>query len=228
MDFSQIIFVGITNHEDHNWRVKMADIEKLGISEAALFLEQIPEKAERQEVYKALEKSCVKKIPLVHIRNEMDSDELELLCSRYNNPCLTIHEDTFACLDKWRDFQKNLFLEMNFDGLVPDFVKVEKIGGFCVDLAHFKAGEEKWSDEFLYTLSKQKHHKYFACNHVSGYSYEKNKDVHRITDLKQFDYLKTLPKFLFSQIIAIETHNSIAEQLEFKKYLIRLLNQYFL
>ncbi|KKS67492.1 MAG: hypothetical protein UV36_C0007G0014, partial [Parcubacteria group bacterium GW2011_GWC2_42_6] len=23
MDFSQIIFVGITNHEDHNWRVKM-------------------------------------------------------------------------------------------------------------------------------------------------------------------------------------------------------------
>ena len=45
--------------------------------------------------------------------------------------------------------------------------------------------------------------------------------------LSNFDYLKTMPKFLFGKIIALETFNSIKEQLIFKEYLIGLLSDKF-
>jgi len=44
--------------------------------------------------------------------------------------------------------------------------------------------------------------------------------------LKDFDYLTTLPKFVFGKIIAIETYNSIKKQLEFKKHLETILLNY--
>lgn len=62
------------------------------------------------------------------------------------------------------------------------------------------------------------------CNHLNGWDAKINRDMHTIYDLSNFDYLKTLPEFLFGKIIALETFNSIKEQLEFKKYLVRLLN----
>ena len=43
------------------------------------------------------------------------------------------------------------------------------------------------------------------------------------TSLKDFDYLTTLPKYVFSDIIALEVDNSIKEQLKFKEYLDKLL-----
>jgi len=224
MDFSKKIFVGITNNDDGSWRSKLEEIKKFELTEAALFLEQVATKEERKEVYAELEKAGIKRIPLVHIRNEMDKDELSYLCQRYDNPCLTIHESSFKYLDKWRGFHKNLFLEMNKDNHVAGNIDVSKIGGFCVDLAHFKAGEEKWSKDFLYVLSQRKKDKYFVCNHLNGYSYDKNSDIHTIKSFREFDYLKTLPKFLFGDIIAIETYNSIEEQLKFKDYVSKLLS----
>jgi len=35
--------------------------------------------------------------------------------------------------------------------------------------------------------------------------------------------LKTLPEFLFGECIAIEADHSIAKQLEFKKYVLKML-----
>lgn len=112
---------------------------------------------------------------------------------------------------------------MNYDNHVDNFVKVKKVGGFCTDLSHFKAGEEKWSKDFRYVVNNVKNRKYFACNHLNGYSYEKNCDMHMVGKLKDFNYLKTLPKFLFGEVIAIETYNTIREQQKFKKHLIKLL-----
>ena len=55
---------------------------------------------------------------------------------------------------------------------------------------------------------------------------EDNDDLHTVRNLKDFDYLKSLPKFLFGNIIALEVENSISEQLEFKKYLSEFLNNF--
>jgi hypothetical protein len=116
---------------------------------------------------------------------------------------------------------------MNTDDFVPQLVRVERVGGFCVDLAHFKIEVTNWSEEFEYIFERRATSHYFDCNHLSGYSKKDNTDLHIASSLKDFDYLKTLPKFIFGDTIAIEVDNSIAEQLKFKEYASKLLDNLF-
>ena len=146
---------------------------------------------------------------------------------KFDSCYFTIHEDDFKGLEKWRGYYKKLFLELNADNFLSELVKVEKIGGFCIDLSHFKKAEQKWSQEFTYVISKKNTPYLFACNHLNGYSYEKNTDLHTVNSLKEFDYLKTIPKFLFGQVIGLECNNSITEQLKFKTYLVKMLNKLY-
>ena len=217
---SERILFGVASYGS-DWRKQLKDIGKLKISKISLFLECL-ELPERKEVYESLLNSKIKNIPLVHIRGDMTREELVFLKSNFKSSHFTIHEDEFRFLPKWRGFQKNLFLEMNTDDHVSKSVELKRIGGFCVDISHFKVAEQKWSKEFEYTIRKSP--KRFACNHLNGYSYELNKDLHVIKGLKDFEYLKTMPGFLFGKVIALETGNSIAEQIKFKKHIIKLLS----
>lgn len=214
------ILVGLTGKKSDDLILKIKEVNKLGIKEASLFLESV-EKPEREKIYASLLNSKIKNIPLVHIRHDFEKNELEFLRKKFKTEYFTLHEENFQHNDilKWKGFYKNLFLEMNFDNFVSKKVKVEKIGGFCVDLAHFKVGMEKLNKDFEYVFDKKKDKKYFDCNHLNGYNPKTNCDMHIINDLSDFDYLKTLPKFLFGKVIALETFNSIKEQIEFKKYL---------
>ena len=112
---------------------------------------------------------------------------------------------------------------MDTNNYISQKVIVEKIGGFCVDLSHFKLAQTQWTKEFDYTYFR-KEKANFGCNHLTGCCAEKNADLHMIKSLKDFDYLKTLPKFLFGKVIGLEIGNSISQQIKFKKYLVKLLN----
>lgn len=216
------ILIGITGRTECDWKRKLKEIEKFKIREVALFLEMFS-LAQRKKIYAALLASGVRKIPLVHIRNDMKQWELKLLANNFGTCCFTIHENSFRHLGKWRGFHKMLYLEMNADNVVSNAVQMKKISGFCVDLAHFKKAEEKCSKDFKFVMRRSHVRRYFACNHVNGYSYKKNTDLHTIKSLKEFDYLKTLPKFLIGECIALETFNSIAEQLVFRNYIRKIL-----
>jgi len=220
-NFSERLLVSITGKKDIDWQSKLKEIEKFKLTEVALFLEEFTQK-QREKIYSALLRSKIKKIPFVHLRHGMNKDEIDFLKKNYGVIYFTIHERHFPHLDKWSGFYKDLYLEMNFDNFIPKEVDIKKIGGFCVDLSHFQAAFKKQSKEFFYTIKKNHH--YFKCNHINGYSSKENVDIHLIKSLKDFDYLKNLPKFLFGKVIAIETDNSITEQLEFKKYLSELLS----
>jgi hypothetical protein len=87
--------------------------------------------------------------------------------------------------------------------------------------------EERFTKEFQYIIKRKDTTRYFGCNHVNGYSYERNCDLHTVKSLEDFNYLMTLPKFLFSDLIGMETENSIKEQIKFKKHITRLLNNKF-
>jgi hypothetical protein len=126
-------------------------------------------------------------------------------------------------MKQWKGFHKYLFLEMNFDNIVPKDVDVTKIGGFCIDLSHFKASEEKWSKDFEYILKNSKTHRFFKCNHINGYSYKENRDIHDVSSIKEFEYIKTLPRFIFGDIIAIEMYNNIKDQIRYKEHLKKIL-----
>lgn len=212
------ILVSITGSKNQHWQTELQEINEFNLNQVALFLECFtPE--QRQLIYPALIRSCVKNIPLVHIRNDMLKSELEFLVKNFSSQYFTIHEDSFTFIQNWSGFEKNLYLEMNTDNLVSQSVKIQKIGGFCVDLAHFKISVTAKTQEAEYILQRKDISRYFACNHLNGYDPKRNTDLHTITSLQDFDYLKTLPKFLFSKVIAIETENSIKEQIDFRDYL---------
>ena len=227
-NFEKSILVSITGSTQKEWQDKLEEIKTLKIKETALFLEMY-EAEERKKIYQALLDSPIKSIPLVHIRHDMTKGELEFLQKNFKTKYFTCHEENFANHDvkHWKGFYKNIYLEMNFDNVVSKEVAVEKIGGFCVDLSHFKVGLEKLSKDFEYVFKRKAIHKYFKCNHLNGWNPKINKDMHTVYELKNFDYLKTLPKFIFGKIIALETFNSIKEQLEFKNYLAELLKNKF-
>lgn len=221
-NFEKKILLGITGVGEKDWRSKLDDLNKFGAAEAALFLERF-DQVQRKKIYRALLDTTIKKIPFCHIRNDMEVEELAFLESKFKTDYFNIHENSFGFLDKWKGFERKLYLEMNADNYISQKVIVEKIGGFCVDLSHFKIAQTKWSKEFDYTYFRKDKVK-FACNHLNGWDPKKNTDRHIVKSLKDFDYLKTLPKFLFSEVIALEMDNSISQQVRFKKYLVGLLS----
>jgi len=226
INFENRILLGITGTKEKDWESKFFNINKLGFTEVALFLERFDEN-QRKKIYHALLETHIKRIPLCHIKNDMEIEELVFLKDKFKTEYFTIHESGFGFLEKWKGFQKRLYLEMNADNYISQRVIVEKIGGFCVDFSHFKIAQTELTKEFDYTYSR-KEKANFACNHLNGYDKRKNRDLHTIKSLKDFDYLKTLPKFLFGKIIGLETDNPISQQLKFKKYLVKLLNKLFL
>ncbi len=218
------ILVGLTGEVSDEILKKIKECKNLGVKEAALFLEFL-KKSDRQKAYGALLNSKIKSIPLVHIRHDMIKEELEFLKNKFKSKYFTLHEINFQHDDilKWKGFYKDLYLEMNFDNFVSKKVKVGKIAGFCVDLAHFKVGMETLNKDFEYVFNRKNDKKYFDCNHLNGWNPKINYDMHTIHSLKDFDYLKTLPKFLFGKVIALETFNSIKQQICFKSYLQNML-----
>ncbi len=224
--FSERLLVGVTGCKEGDWKNKLKEIEQRKISKIALFLERF-ERYQRDKIYDSLLNSVVKKIPLVHIRHDMVKEELDFLSKNFDSTYFTIHEDHFEILEKWKGYHKNLYLEMNTDNFVSNLVKVKRIGGFCIDLSHFKVAEQKSSEDFNYVLQYRESHEYFVCNHLNGYSYEKNTDLHMVRDVKDLDYLKSLPKFLFGKWIGLEMDNSISGQLKFKKHIEKILEKNF-
>jgi hypothetical protein len=223
--FKNKILLGITGTKDKDWQNKLKDLNRIGIREAALFLERFNEK-QRKKIYHALLNSTIKKIPLCHIKNDMEKEELVFLENRFKTKYFTIHESSFSFLKKWPGFRKKLYLEMDTNNYVSQKVIVEKIGGFCVDLSHFKIALTDFIKEFDYTYFR-KNKANFPCNHLNGYWKKENTDLHRIRSLRDFEYLKTLPKFVFGKIIGLEVDNSIKEQIKFREHLASLLYKYF-
>ena len=216
------IYPSITGNTKKELEEKIDEVNNLKIKEIPLFVQRLT-KVERKVIYQLLEKSTVKRIPLVHIKNKMNLEELEYLKREFNTDYFTIHESGFDHLDKWTGFEKDLFLEMSTDDTVKDNVKVENIGGFCVDLSHYKKQKDRETIDYEYVYNRRKETQLFKCNHVSGYSPQQMTDLHFVDTVSSFDYLKELPGFVFGEVVAIEVFNSIARQLEFKKYIENLL-----
>jgi hypothetical protein len=217
INFKNRILISITGDKEAQWKNKLEEIKKFKIAKVALFLSRF-NASQRKKIYKALLDSDIKEIPLVHVRNDMKLDELKFLAEKYKTSCFTIHENGFKFFKKWKGFHKSLFLEMNTDDFIHESVEVEKIGGFCIDLAHFMVSLHKQSKELRYIYKRKDMQKYFACNHLSGYSPTINSDMHIVKNLEDFDYIAALPEFLFGRYIAIEVDNNISEQLKFKEY----------
>lgn len=221
-NFNQIICPGIARPD---WEGQLKEINELGLEKAAVFVEWL-EKPQREQIYEALLKSCVKEVPFVHLRDDTDGSDIRFFAENFNTRFFNIHEEHFNVLERWKGYWHMLYLEMNYDSRIAENIDVEKIGGFCVDFSHFKSAIDRGAKEASFIFSEKNKAK-FACNHLNGYDAVKKTDVHLVCDIKQLDYLITLPKFIFGDIIALEMTNTIKEQLEFKKFIVDLLDKLF-
>ncbi len=220
------ILLSITGEKSSDWAEKLKEINELGITEIAVFLSRF-DKKERNNLYRLLSKSAVKTVPFVHLRDDMTKEEVKFFIDRFETGHFNVHESSFKILDQWKGCWDKLYLEMDFNDEIAKNVKVRKIGGFCVDLSHLKAAMARGEKEAYYILSK-KNEIEIACNHLNGYNQTEMKDMHYIKNLNSFDYLTTLPKYVFGKIIALEVDNPIAEQIGFREYISRLLEKYLL
>lgn len=64
-----------------------------------------------------------------------------------------------------------------------------------------------------------------GCNLLSGYSCKLNKDLHTVKELRQFDYIKTLPHNIFGRVIAFEVFNPIKNQLNYFLHVKKILSR---
>ena len=221
---SREILISITGRNGNDWEEKILELEKLKITRCALFIEFF-NKIERGKIYSALLSSNIKEIPFVHSRDDMSKEEFTFLIDNFKTKYFNIHEIHFNQLKKLKGLHKKILIEFNYDNKIKKNVNMKRTGGFCVDLSHFKSSETRFSKEFYFIIKERNHLRKFIANHVNGYDKVKRKDMHTIKSLKDFEYLKELPNFVFGKYIAIETFNSIHEQLKFKRHISKLLEE---
>lgn len=154
----------------------------------------------------------------------MTKEEFKFLKKNFKTKYFNVHENGFNYLDKWRGFHKKILIEFNYDNKIPKNLDMKKIRGFCIDLSHFMAAKTRGTKEYFFIMNYKKQKKKFIANHLNGYSTKRKRCLHTIKNLREFDYLKTLPNFLFGKYIALETFNSIKEQIKFKEHICKLLS----
>ncbi|MFZ2970961.1 MAG: hypothetical protein WA063_07485 [Minisyncoccia bacterium] len=225
----------ITTTHGSDWRKKIGEINKLGLEEVALFPTCL-DLGGRSELYGLLEKSGLKKIPYVHLRNDMTPKEIGGLIERFGAEIFNLHtEREFPFANDYSKYAKNIFIENIYFPLSE--VEIEKFGGICVDFSHLENDRLLYPEKFRHNVRLIEKFK-IGCNHIAtikkearidpGNKYDRSNrryDAHDYCDLSEFDYLKNYPLNYFSNYIAIELENTIEEQLLAKEYLEKLINK---
>lgn len=229
------IFPTITTTRGSDWRGKIDEINKLGIKEAALFPTCL-DLREREELYELLKKSCLKKIPYVHLRSDMPAEEMGFLIEEFGTEVFNLHTNReFPLTQNYSKYAKDIFIENIYFPLSEP--EVEKFGGICIDFSHLENDRLLYQEKFKHNIQLIEKFR-IGCNHISVIKKEartdpdnkydkfnKRYDSHEFSDLSEFDYLNNYPLSYFSNYVAIEIENSIGEQLLAKEYLEKLIDK---
>jgi len=225
------ILPSITTIDKSLWRNKIEELRKLKFKEVFLFLSSLIKK-DRKELYELLKQTDIEKIPLVHLKSDMELWELDYLVKNYKTEVFNIHtQREHPLLHDFSKYKDIIYIENTI--LPLDEREIKDFAGICLDLSHLEGSRVMRRDVYENDIKLIKKYP-IGCNHISGInessfsSEDANPayDDHFISDLSEFDYLKKYPKEYFSPFIAIELENSIGEQLKAKEYIINLLKDF--
>ena len=224
------IYPSITTTFNSDWREQIKEVKKLSLKEVCLFL-TCSKLKERKEIYGLLKKTKIKKIPLVHLRTDMELWELDYLIKNYHTEAFNIHSKTDYPLNyDYSKYKDIIYIENVYNCF--DKKELKNFGGICLDLSHLE--NDRILNKKRFDCNKKIIKKYrIGCNHISTIkknihidrSGEKRFSSHNLGNLSEFDYLKQYPSDYFSPIIALELENSIKEQLLAKDYIINLFKK---
>ncbi|MFA5432003.1 MAG: hypothetical protein WC319_03915 [Candidatus Paceibacterota bacterium] len=224
----------LTTTNGSNWKEKFREIEALDIEEIALFLTCLP-REHRKTLYDMIKTSCIKRIPFVHLRSDMDVDEIEFLVKEYGTQIFNTHSEREFPIDReWLVVYKEFICIENTANYPLDAEEIKKYGGICLDFAHLENLRllelDKYKKE-VEVLSKS----LIKCNHISAikkeFSFTDSKtlklryDSHHMDDLSELDYLRNYPIDYFSDFCAIELDNKFSEQLEAIEYINKFMGE---
>jgi len=221
----------ITTITGSNWKDKINEVRELRLEEIALFPTCL-NKEQRKTLYSLLKQTSVKRIPFVHLRTDMDVEELEYLVKEYDVSVFNVHsEKEYPIPREWLvKFRELICIENTHTPL--DENEIKNFGGICLDLAHLEnlriLEPEKYAEQ-MEIINKFP----IKCNHISvikkDFSFVDEKkrklayDSHFMDNVFELDYLKNYSKKYFSEYCAIELENSISEQLEAIEYIKKIV-----
>ncbi len=129
------VFVSLTGYDAKTFESKFKEIKKFNITEAAVFLSALPHEKHKY-VFEKLLKSNIKYVPLVHIKDDTTKDEIEFFVKHFKTKYFNIHNRNLKNIDKYAPYTTNILLETH-PKVEFDESALIKIGGFCIDVAHF-------------------------------------------------------------------------------------------
>lgn len=197
----------ITTTNNSNWREKFREIEEYKLEEVALFLTGLT-KEHRKSLYDTIKHSCIKRIPFVHLRDDMDVEELDFLAKEYDTQIFNTHSEREFPIDReWLVKYRELICIENTPNSPLSEEEIKKYGGICLDFSHLENLRLLESDKYkkeVEVLSKFP----IKCNHISAikkeFSFVDSKtrklryDSHALENLGELDYLKNYPVNYFS------------------------------
>lgn len=228
------ILLGLTTTPYSDWRAKVKEIARYHIKEIALFPTFLT-LSERKELYALLEEFPDLQIPHVHLRGDMDEDEIGYFVKRFKTKVFNIHTEKskFGPKKYYPKYAAKIYVE-NIKSF-PTVSELKKYAGFCLDCAH-------WENMVLMDYASDKELKRrenilksfkVGCAHISaikkklhrdrGETHDMRHDSHYMDSLSNFDYIKRYAKYL-PNIISIELEDSFKKQLKVKKCLEKILN----
>ena len=222
------ILLGLTTTPGSDWRRKVEEMKRLGIKEIALFPTFL-EKAEREELYALLEGIDGLRIPHIHLRDDMDEDELSYLETRYCPIAYNIH-DYQRQIPAFKMLRHKIFVENHFhpfaDGIVGEYA------GICLDTQHHYRTRFR-SPKAYFILWKQLLSGAYliGCSHLSPVKAFRNRSArtrlgvgsHYMIDLREYEYVKRYVRYL-PEYVSIEAENTFEDQLHIREYLDTIIN----
>lgn len=215
---------------NQKWKQKIKEADDLGLTELAVFPTTL-EKEERKELYDFLVHSKIKTIPFVHLRSDMDLEEIEFFIKKYNTQIFNTHsEKSYKIPEEWIEYSNIIAIENTHISYLNE-EEIKKFGGICVDFAHLENDRITDLNRFYKnceTINKMA----VKCNHISAikknFKTEEDGDrlrydSHFFENLSEFDYLRKYSVDFFSDYCALELENTLAEQLKAKEYILKIL-----
>ena len=217
---------------DSTWRTKIDEVQEFTLNEVALFLTGLNESG-RHECLTTLKKACPNLVvPFVHAKSDMRVSEFDRLIEEFGTERFNLHPTRY--LPTLEELPQRLKDKIYIENLNEGLLAEDLLGfaGICLDVSHLEDCR-LLSPEFYEKVCQLLKEYPLGTNHMSAvadstatydgkvFCYSR----HTMTKLSEYDYLKTYPLNYFSHFAAIELNNSIAEQLQVKKYIEKILEE---
>lgn len=230
-----VILPSLTTYMTPDWPERVGQLDQLNITQMALFLTDLV-LAERKKLYQLLPQTKLKQIPQVHLRDDMETWEIDWLIKNYQTSLFNIHASPeFAQFVQENSQYRHLFYVENGKRLDDLFEKmVTSCAGLCLDFSHWAVGQ------FLHRPGYQKlpaivETTRIGCAHVSAFVPQGRVEhapkrnyvsyaPHDFLSLNELDYLLQFKKYL-PEYVSLELVNPLSQHLEAIAYLQKKLQK---